>query len=56
VLQIIEPLNIWVGLPLTVVVFFIDKIAAMYKAAMMQLRGELAGTVREWGIRSILRS
>ena len=44
-LQLIEPINIWIGLPVTIVLFFFDKLINKWKRAMEELDRELTEAV-----------
>jgi cation transport protein ChaC len=41
VLQVIEPINIWIGFPLTVVIFFVDKIFAYFWKPVVEARQKI---------------
>ncbi|HYL87063.1 MAG TPA: hypothetical protein VE263_22765 [Candidatus Angelobacter sp.] len=40
-LQLIEPINIWIGLPIAIVLFFFDKLIDQWKRALAALDHEL---------------
>ena len=47
-LQVIEPINIWVGLPLAIVTYFADTMALYFWKNLSEFRAEIVGARLEW--------